>query len=369
MNNNYLNQFFEQKMNQPIPYRKGEVWGYSNIWGDIIIEPEYEEVSFFRQVDFLDLESLRAWVKKGNYFYVIDADNNLLTGGYKQIKFLSFFGFPFSFFEITSSKEKKGAFFKNNTIAEPIYDVIEKEDVGIKVTLNNKCGLIDSEGKIIIPVKYDDIKPIETDNSSGIVQEWEAVLNNRIDNYSYISDIEKKFMDNLVDDDFIDSICISITSEENIIKRIYNKTKEGAVVLNSKKRIEPNFDMLKIGCVIGYGDEEKVIDYHKMNKKILFIVSNEGRFGIIDEDSKLILPIEMDAIESFDGVLFNIEKHGEKGIYNYINKTSFLTNANTVALEEAISLNKEAEYKIYKITNSEEKKDYIGENGIKYFED
>jgi len=97
-----------------IPFRKGNLWGYSDSTKKTIIEPQYESAEFFAFG--------RAVVKKNGKFGVIDAQGKtVLRLVYKEIK------------------------------AGPISGYWKA------ILLGDKCGIVDSNDKLCVPGIYDRI--------------------------------------------------------------------------------------------------------------------------------------------------------------------------------------------------------------------
>nr|WP_321229228.1 WG repeat-containing protein [uncultured Psychroserpens sp.] len=369
MTDNYLEKFYEQSLNQPIPYRKGNLWGYSNVFGDIVIEPQYEQVAFFYQTDLNDLDSYRALVKSHNRFFIVNNHNARLSENYKKIVVIDPYDIEFVFFKIHSNEDKVGVFFKDKIIIEPIYDELDNDNKYIKVRLNDKYGIIDHEGTQIISTKYDSIESI-IDEDSGIINKWEATLNGSTVSYSAINKTGTHItVDEIINDDFINQITIHIRKEKDIIERISDNNKQGAILLKSKKTINPEYDSIEVAYKLKYEKPAQVKDYNAVNRKVLFIVEKEGKFGIIDEDSNIILSIEMDEITNNGYDIFELKRNDQVGRYNQPKKALFFTNYDDISYEESIEFNDSEDYRIYKIKNKNGMFDYIGENGIKYYED
>jgi len=61
-----------------VPYRQGDLWGYCDIKGNLIIKPQYQSATFFFRK--------QAIVERSHIFYVINEHNKVITKkGYKSI--------------------------------------------------------------------------------------------------------------------------------------------------------------------------------------------------------------------------------------------------------------------------------------------
>lgn len=137
INKDFLNKYFDNSVKQPVPYRKGELWGFSDIWGNITIEPQYDEVNFFNLSESTDLGSFRAIVRKQEYYYIIDVNNAYLTKGCKSIFETTTFS-QYSFHGLVTFDDKHGVFFNNKIIINTIYDSIDVDENSFKVELDGK---------------------------------------------------------------------------------------------------------------------------------------------------------------------------------------------------------------------------------------
>ncbi len=59
---------------QYIPYRVGDLWGYSDTTGKLVLEPIYEQTDFFNHGI--------AFVKKSNFYYTINSKFEVISGPY-----------------------------------------------------------------------------------------------------------------------------------------------------------------------------------------------------------------------------------------------------------------------------------------------
>ena len=370
MTDDFLEQFYQQSLNRPVPYRKGTLWGYANIWGDILIEPQYDSANFFYQTALSDLDSYRALIKKGNSFYVINSDNQILSHPYKNAEVVDPYDTEFVFFEVTSNDNKRGVFFKDQLILEPIYDEVEADNQYIKVKREEKYGVVDYNGTFVIPLDYDAIEAVTDEEESRLLTHWDITLNGETSRQSIVINAGIGITsEDIFDDEFFSTMVTSITKESNILKRISNGDKHGVVLLKSNKEIKPEYDAIEVAYRILYDEPKQVKDYNAMGQKMLFIVENDGKLGLIDEDSNVVLPTEMDRLTNNGYDVFELQKNEQKGMYNHSKKALFFTNYDDIAFPEFIDLSAKEDYRIYKIKKKNGHIDYIGENGIKYYED
>lgn len=177
----------EARLPELIPFRKGNLWGYSDSTKEIIIEPQYEHAEFF--------EFGRAVVKKNGKFGVIDTHGKTIVSCfYRELKSAPISGY----WKAIMFGSKCGIVDSNNKFCVPaIYDRIDwcggafictcgegerkimnlhheviatysaiASDAGAEylpsakcflVQISGKYGIIDRNGKVRLPAVYDRI--------------------------------------------------------------------------------------------------------------------------------------------------------------------------------------------------------------------
>jgi KWG Leptospira. len=153
-----------------IPYRKGDKWGFSTEDKKIVVPPKYDKVWPFYQDENVTLVIL-----KGKYGMIDRKGNVVVKPVYDEIKWFS------ESFLMVKLKDKYGLIRRDNfrEVVKPKYNNIEplakfgslsfsfyfgvgcveqKSENFFKVYIGNKVGLIDTTGKEVVPVKYEDVK-------------------------------------------------------------------------------------------------------------------------------------------------------------------------------------------------------------------
>lgn len=135
--------------------KKNGKWGYINRYGKNIIPFIYDDVTYFES------QSNLALVSKGNYpnskYGFIDKKGNIII----PLKYSNAIFFINGFAWVNENGisyyiDKNGkSFFKNFKFD---YDYNGFHDNRSAFKLNNKFGFIDTNGEIIIPPKYDEIR-------------------------------------------------------------------------------------------------------------------------------------------------------------------------------------------------------------------
>jgi hypothetical protein len=129
---------------QLIPFRVGNLWGYSDTNGLIKIQPKYQKTNFFEQ-DF-------AFVMKDSLYYGINSSEKVLCGPFK-------YHGQFSSGLCSVSDVNKKTFYINNKgikVFNKDFDVCEdfSEELAI-VSVNKKLGIINTKGEWIKPPSFD----------------------------------------------------------------------------------------------------------------------------------------------------------------------------------------------------------------------
>ena len=165
---------FAQSPQLLIPFRVGTKWGYSDTLGKIKIPAKYDTASFF---DY-------NIVYKGNHVIAIVRFNGkpiainekgvvVVPPKYDFIKVL---GHSAEFTFIVSRNGKFGVYKNGKEIFPPIYDYMDLTGYGhFKVHKDEKWGLINDAGKIVIPIAYDELREktvIQPDLVDWEVIEW-----------------------------------------------------------------------------------------------------------------------------------------------------------------------------------------------------
>ncbi len=158
-----------------IPYRKGNLWGYSNVEGKIVIPCKYYSAGFFRYKDVYFTNSktgkeenrflylARVYTNKTNSV-LIDTLNQTYNGNREE-----FDGIQEGANEdeqyIYIDKNRKGIKerYGNKVLVKPDYEDILKYMPSFGVLIARKSGAIgvaDTAGNILVPFFYDEIQPV-----------------------------------------------------------------------------------------------------------------------------------------------------------------------------------------------------------------
>ena len=247
-------------------YTNGK-WGVINSKGETIVEPTYEEMIQIPNKS------------KAVFICTYDVDYN--TGKYK-----------------TKALNEKGQIFSQYELVEPIYNVDENnnlstEDNILKVCNNGKYGIIDFNGKEIASCQYDEIYALDgvknsiitvKDNKKGLIDTKGNVI---IENdYKNIENLTSKYENGYV-----------VQNTEN---------KYGVINYNKKVALECKYDEIKKV----YGDNSYVV---KENSK-LKIIDTTGNVYLENKYSDILAINDGNAIVKKDNKFGVVSKTGDQKV-------------------------------------------------------
>jgi len=165
-------------------------WGFINKNGEIVIEAKYESVNnFSEELAFVNIE------KNGETICIDKKGKKIFSGSYERIG-----GFKNN--RTYALEGKKWSIIDNQgraitTLPKEVLNVLTEYQEGLAVVYgtNKKCGAINEQGKISIPLNYDScsfdgfsegLLSIEQNEKSGIINtKGELILKPK---YSFIGD-------------------------------------------------------------------------------------------------------------------------------------------------------------------------------------
>ncbi len=357
-----------------IPYRAGNVYGLSDTLGKVIVKPEFSDIKTFGY--YFDkkaktLSEARFVVKKTGKYFLIDHRNQPVIPQNNKYDSITIDKDDCRIAYVYS-QGKTGVFFKNKEIIAPVYDKIEPEkNTSFKVIKEDKKGIFNSAGIPVVP----------------------------IGNYAYLSygDYEKGKIEWLARGSYGESlkhfydVPVEIPQKENYISR-YNDNyqfpfeKEIPDLQTKKRKVgslyktTAEYSFMKRYVEVGkdglytfydfYLDKELFpLQYEKFNvmgadhNTILFSALKNRKYGLLNLDGKIILPVQYDEIiKNDDGAV--LKKDGKYGLYilNTVYKPIEAKYTQAVKKYKSIPVSGSWQFSICKTG-----KDYIGENGIEYF--
>ena len=363
-----------------IPYRKGNLWGFSDINGSLKIPALYDSVSLFSS-DYLRKENkiihCAIVIRNGNYSVIDENNNILIQPDFKSIQ-EEYLGESFKLFIVKDKNNKYGLSGLSQIIIQPAYDSIARvESDYFLLRKNGKLGIANVNGDIIVPVAQDQIKQLsETKNEV----EWKAV------NTSETKIIKALRIRRPSDNGEILMPGPDAIALENSDAREYDYNKELAALkakyavfclgydknlcycmkdgktgfanIAKNKRVPPIYDQVQAGYVSF--DEN------------LLIVKLHGMYGLTDEDGKILVPVKYKyiSVSPYKTGVFNIESFdGQYGFY-FPNTGKFVAPKYTKVTDGESVYTNIQQYKDFKImyVSDGNSSFYVGENGIEFKE-
>lgn len=189
-----------------------------------------------------------------------------------------------------------------------------------------KFGLIDSLGKVVIPIEYNDILPfnnnllVQKENKWGMINyENKVLVALSYDSYEFNSDHQSVAPQSMINVFFLTLKSTVNYNPEYSYNAIFLSQDNKLIILNDYDKLEHDYSrnpMQKDGkrfISISKNGEKGLLneDYqevvppnfeifeYKRNNQGLFRVSQAGKFGFWDRNFKVIIPLEYDYAESF----------------------------------------------------------------------
>jgi hypothetical protein len=363
-----------------VPYRDGNLWGLCDTLGKVKVKPFTTGMTDF--VTTPPNFKGRYVIKKNGKISIIDQHKKKLL---VETSLDSVQMYLFSKVVVMYKNNKKGL-LRNFKMLIPVqYDDVEfAENESFTVEKKGEKGLINSKGKLIIPIAYTTIYGSWSENSDENSNKFYWIAKNE---NSDGEGEEVNFTDNkvLVEETPewysppVIGMKIQITEEEeNRQKRIGEKY--GEVVSFPINANSGNIDMYIIKMNGGYGvydinkdkiilkSDDTIIDFGSNNGYVTFLMQKNGQMGLVDETGKVLLDYEYDAIERGWGSVCILKKGNKKGLFvlNSIYKP-VKPKYKEIKILEAIPVSDSWQFGVFEVTTMNGKKGLLGENGVEYF--
>lgn len=243
---------------------KPNKWGFVNDQNKIMIPFEYDFVNPF--------ENGLAYAKNNGKEFFITKRNLKLTGDYDEARIFTFGLAPVS-------KNKKWGFIDENgkLVIPMLYDSVEYfTQNGLSAVMRNgKSGFIDRNGREIIPVAYEMVKGEQLDDFVIVRKNYK---------WAFFSNTGKQLTDFLYTDVQRAWKGDDTTFFENGPASV--KVNGKYIFLN--KNLHPAFSNLSFDSATSFDSNKNAI-----------VMKNE-KFGILNNDGKLVIPIAYTAIENYN---------------------------------------------------------------------
>lgn len=382
-----------------IPFRQKNHWGFCDTLGRIVIQPYYDSAGFFSGDRYKNPDEL-ALVSKDGRQGAIDKEGNVIIDlAYDAIKIDD--KNKFCLLELEGKKSISS--LKGQIIIPPNYSYLAYDALanGFIAGRNGKMSLRDLEGRVLAPMIYDTIFTVERIASSqnlvvGMIEEkkYRIFRNGKRE----IIDPQKEPRNNIYllpdglweepeNEEWLTERALSI--KQNLALSdidvetykvdgyfIVRKDQKVGLIRHDQARTIPiEYDsILDVYCSdsIYEGEGGNYWNQCLIKKEgvcmDLFWVEKNGKFGIIDHNNEIVLPLIYDGFKGhrltqpiLDHKLGKIYFDGKSA------KIKFECIYEALDYDRWITLHGSWIFSIYKV-KKDGKWGYLGENGIEFFQ-
>ncbi|UUC47226.1 WG repeat-containing protein [Flavobacterium cerinum] len=365
-----------------VPYRDGNLWGLCDTLGRVKVKPFTTGMSMVNFATTPPDFKGRYVIQKNGKISIIDQHKRVLLA---ETNLDSVQMYLFSKVVVMYKNNKKGLLRDFKMLIPVQYDDVEfAENESFTVEKKGKKGLVNSKGKLIIPIAYTNIYESWSQNSDENSNKFYWIAKNE---NSDGEEEEVTFTDNRVVGEErpewynppVVGMKIQVTEEEeNRQKRIGEKY--GKVVSSSINANSGNIDMYIVKMSEGYGvysiNQDKIILKSDDNIEVCgsnndyttFLIKKNGQMGLVDETGKVLLDYEYDTIEVAWGNVCILKKGDKKGMFvlNSIYKP-VKPKYKEIKILDAIPVSDTWQFGVFEVTTVAGKKGLLGENGVEYF--
>lgn len=366
-----VNSYAQTTCKIAIPFRDKDLWGLSDTLGKIIVKPFAKEIKDFTINEEGTFDS-KYVIKTNKNYYVIDRSKKVFLpelNTYDSIKLNS--NHPNHFW--VYKKGLVGLYHNNKEIVPCLYEkiVVTYNDSYI-VQKGQVSGLINSLGKLIVPVEYLDIDQSWEKNdrknpkfvwiAKGMLVEkvfYDAKIIKK--NSDYASDLKMAMIEEVIEDKEANrKIELALLKRYDAVE-VYSASKTAYVTKQGKKGMVSLSNQEEIISPI----YDEVSTYKRKNNKMVYKVKLNGKYGLVQTGNIIILNCEFDAI-GYDGIIVKENKKGMillNTVYPFIEP-----KYNTIKEFKNVKVNNDWWFGLFEVTTANGK-GLMGENGVEFFKD
>ncbi|MBP6431784.1 MAG: WG repeat-containing protein [Ferruginibacter sp.] len=290
-----------------IPYRDMKLWGISDTLGNIIIKPQFDSIGFFE---------------------------NFWSDSFAKI----------------FHKKKTSYIDYNGKIICPFYEELEKfDDDFYRVKDSGKYGLIWLNRKEVIPIIYDTL--ILANKYPQFQKKSNKVIVRKKDEFYIVS-----YLNN------------NLTKIENpeIEKEIIEKRIAKEIESNSKREViyvdVPSYDFKSDKTIEIANPNYKIYKPKRIDKK-------DKKYGVLDEEDKIIIDYKYDSIRSVDQNLYIVQRKGKFGAVGFMYYSGLVPLLyNKLEYFKSIGVTNTYYFTLFKVQRKN-RIGFVGGNGVEYFKD
>lgn len=289
-------------------FKKNGQWGFINIKGDIVIQPQFDDIIMNFGYPRLNENVIAVFGMKDKVGAVNQAGKIIIPAQFDEIRQENDILFVFN-------DEKMGIYDYEGRMVQPVEfepdngfysDEHWTDENWLALFRNGKVGAIDKKGNLIVPVEFDSVDiisestfAVSKDGKYGI-----HGINNLITplQFDYIADslegptrVKKEGKWGYLDG--FNSLMLVDYDEADDFS-------EGLAVVgnyNTKGPVSQKDESIRLGCINTIGEEVIPLHYQDIRafKEGLAPVKLNGKWGVIDFQENQIVPFEYDAISNF----------------------------------------------------------------------
>ena len=361
--------FSQTNVKPLLPYRDGKVWGFCDTLGKVVVKPYFDAV-INAQYDSYNVGKASFLIQKNTKRFVVNEKNQItipINHTYDSIRLKDF---DIDYIEVFRNG-KMGLYSNLKEIIPCNYTTIDiTGNKSYRVFLGDKCGVINSKNKVVVPIKYEEIYPSWSERTKTKFV-WEATTGkvttkfydanmNATDDVAFGA-LTGKTLGNSSEDE------TSITSDlfkkyDKVVRDEYRNI--AYVTKNNKTGV---FSLLEKKLVIDTSYDE--VNFADSNKgKSVFKVKANGKFGFVSENNVVLLPVEYDKIQYNPKIYqFEIFKNNKVGVklFNTIYPTIEAKYIEILDYKR-LMINNNWSFVAF-LVKTENGIGYVGENGVEYF--
>lgn len=371
---------FSQPPRILVPFREGAKWGYSDTLGKIKIKPKYDTASLFHYNIVHKGNHVLAEVELGGKPMVINEQGAVIVPPkYERIHIIHQLDEP-TF--IVSKNGKAGVFTKGKELFPPLYNYMDVHSYEGFYTVyqNNKCGLINNEGRMVIPVIYDKISKMYNQQSGNT--SWQGVIWGKEPVTYTFKRIEVAWLSDIPPDvSQLYNNPVTNVNEMDSLKKVYNfdsvrisnhvgivyKDRRAGIFLPEKTKAIQFFSRPFVIHYVKYFPAHGRNSWNK-NSMVHVIVSSNGKYGMINEREEEILPFIYESIEDrYDFYLLKLNDRVGFSVFN-TSYPNIQPKYDEYIRKESIPVNHRWSFTLFEV-RKKGKAGYVGENGVDFFKD
>ena len=374
---------FAQSPQILIPFRVATKWGYSDTLGKIKIPAKYDTVYFFDYNTVYKGDHVIAIVKfNGKPTAITEKGVVIVPPKYDFIKVMQQSA-EITFF--VSNKGKFGVYRNGKELFPPIYDYMDVTSYGhFKVHKDNKWGLINDAGKIVIPIAYDDLR--EKNVIKPDIANWEAIewgkegklitikTNLQFESSSPGGPADLQEIPGYMTPEELNKAGDEAKKEFNLDSLrlndysgiVFKGKQQGILLPLEAKKVYLFSKPYTIHGIKYFHSYER--GYLKKNSAAYITTVVDGKYGMINEKDEIVLPFVYDNIQEKEG-FYLLKRNGKVGFFIWNGLYPDIQPIfDEYVRKYEIPVNYNWNFILFEIVK-QGKPGFVGENGISYFKD